>query len=64
MPTLYILAGPNGSGKTTFYFNAVKQGLIDSRLSFVNVDLIIRNELGDYNEVNFAKAVKAVTIYQ
>jgi predicted ABC-type ATPase len=56
MPILYILAGPNGAGKTTFYFTAIEQGFIDKNLSFINTDLITRNELGGYSEENFAKA--------
>ena len=37
MPILYILAGPNGTGKTTFYSIAVQTGLIDENLPFINV---------------------------
>lgn len=56
MPVLYILGGPNGSGKTTFYFTAIEQDFIDKDLPFINTDLIARNELGGYSEENFAKA--------
>jgi predicted ABC-type ATPase len=56
MPLLYILAGPNGAGKTTFYESNIHEGFINSLLPFINVDLIVRNELGSYNEENFAKA--------
>lgn len=56
MPTLYILAGPNGAGKTTFYFTAINQGFIDKKLSFINTDLIAKNELGGYTEENFITA--------
>jgi predicted ABC-type ATPase len=55
MPILYLLAGPNGSGKTTFYDTAVQQGIIDPTLHFVNVDLITKG-LGGYSEENFAHA--------
>lgn len=56
MSTLYILAGPNGGGKTTFYFTAVEEGFIDKNLPFINTDLITKDELGGYTEENFAKA--------
>ena len=55
MPILYILAGPNGTGKTTFYSIAVQTGLIDENLPFINVDLITQS-LGAYNEENYFKA--------
>jgi len=58
MPTLYILAGPNGAGKTTFYYKATEEGYIDVTLPFINVDVIARNELGGYSEVNFAQAAE------
>jgi predicted ABC-type ATPase len=56
MPTLYIIAGPNGAGKTTFYQFAVAKNFIPQNLPFINVDIITKNELGGYNEINFAKA--------
>lgn len=56
MPTLYILAGPNGSGKTTYYETASAEGFIDSNLSFINADLITRSLPGGYTPDNFAKA--------
>lgn len=52
MPTLYVLAGPNGTGKTTFYETAVSKGFIDNQLPFVNVDLIARS-FGGYSAENF-----------
>lgn len=55
MPTLYVLAGPNGTGKTTFYETAVSEGFIDRKLPFVNVDLIARS-LGGYSAENFNRA--------
>lgn len=62
MPILYILAGPNGAGKTTFYYTAVEQGFIDPALPFINVDLIIKNELGGFTTKNFARAEELVRI--
>lgn len=56
MPTLYILAGPNGAGKTTFYHTAVKEGFIPKSVPFLNIDIITKDELGGYTEVNFARA--------
>lgn len=55
MPVLYVLAGPNGTGKTTFYNNAVQDGIIPHSVPFVNVDLIAQ-ALGGYTEENYAKA--------
>jgi predicted ABC-type ATPase len=56
MPTLYILAGPNGAGKTTFYQTAIEEDFISKELPFINVDLITKDELGGYSEINFARA--------
>jgi predicted ABC-type ATPase len=56
MSILHILAGPNGSGKTTFFETAVSEKFIDSALPFINVDLITRNLSGGYTAENFAKA--------
>jgi len=56
MPTLYILAGPNGAGKTTFYQTAIEQGFIPQMLPFLNMDIITKDELGEYSDSNFAKA--------
>ena len=55
MPVLYILAGPNGTGKTTFYSIAVQNNFIGENLPFINVDIITQS-LGNYNEENYAKA--------
>ncbi|MBL7841578.1 MAG: hypothetical protein JNJ75_15650 [Cyclobacteriaceae bacterium] len=55
MPTLHILAGPNGTGKTTFYETAVSEDFIDKQLPFVNVDLIARS-FGSYSAENFQRA--------
>ena len=50
------MPGPNSAGKTTFYFTAIEQDFIDKSLSFINIDLITRNELGGYSDENFIKA--------
>jgi predicted ABC-type ATPase len=55
MPVLYILAGPNGTGKTTFYSTAVKGGFISPTLPFINVDQIAQS-LGGYTEENYVRA--------
>jgi len=55
MPILYILAGPNGTGKTTFYSIAVESHFIDENLPFINVD-IITQKLGGYTEENYIRA--------
>src|SRR5271170_3024573 len=46
MPTLYVIAGPNGVGKTTFADRYLPQTI--RQLEFVNVDLIARG-LSPYN---------------
>ena len=46
MPSLFILAGANGSGKTTFYFSAKENNFISSAVPFVNIDMIAKEELG------------------
>ena len=56
MPTLYILAGPNGTGKTTYYNSAIEEGFIDPALPFINVDNICRDELGGYSAENTINA--------
>ena len=56
MPSLYILAGPNGTGKTTYYNTAIEEGFIDPSLPFINVDNICRDELGEYSAENKNKA--------
>src|SRR5437667_9436625 len=40
MPTLYVIAGPNGVGKTTFADRYLRQET--KQLEFVNADLIAR----------------------
>ncbi len=56
MPILYILAGANGTGKTTYYLTAVQQGFISKDLPFLNIDFIIKNELGDFSAENIYRA--------
>ena len=56
MPELYILAGPNGTGKTTYYNAAILKGYIDPELPFLNADNICRDELGGYSAENSVKA--------
>lgn len=55
MSFLYILAGPNGTGKTTFYNLAVEQGFITTDLPFLNIDIYTQS-FGPYNEENRLKA--------
>lgn len=52
MPTLYILGGANGSGKTTWYNSQVATGDIDLAIPFVNIDNIVLYELGNYSSEN------------
>jgi predicted ABC-type ATPase len=55
MAFLYILAGPNGTGKTTFYSLSIKEGFIPANLPFLNIDLYTQS-FGAYNEENRLKA--------
>lgn len=52
MPTLYILGGANGSGKTTWYNSQLLTGDIDPAIPFVNIDNIVLQELGNYSPEN------------
>ena len=56
MPSLFIFAGANGSGKTTFYFSAKENNFISTAIPFVNVDMIAKEELGGYSAQTFEKA--------
>ncbi len=56
MPTLYILAGANGVGKTTLYHNGIGQFEVDPKIPFINVDTIVLRELGIYTPENLTKA--------
>ena len=56
MPILYVLAGANGVGKTTWYQTGLDNGSVDVTIPFINIDIIIQKELGGYNDVNLAKA--------
>lgn len=56
MPTLYVLGGANGVGKTTWYQLGVENKSIDPKLPFINIDLIVLRELGGYTAENLAKA--------
>ena len=39
MPIFHLLAGPNGAGKSTLYRALLAEGLIDSKLEFINADI-------------------------
>src|SRR5690242_7908917 len=56
MPSLFIRAGANGSGKTTFYFSAKENSFISIAIPFVNVDMIAKEDLGGYSAENFERA--------
>ncbi|MEO8173049.1 MAG: hypothetical protein ABI581_08195 [Sediminibacterium sp.] len=60
MPTLYILGGPDGSGKTTWYNEEIKNNRLDKSIACLDVDRIIFEELGSFSERNLDRAnVKA-----
>lgn len=56
-PKLIIIAGPNGSGKTTFTPQMLQHDWSDGCL-FINPDEIAKNEFGDWNSP--AAVMKAV----
>lgn len=58
MPTLYILGGANGAGKTTYHNYSAETGYISSTLSFINVDIIAKEEFGSYSYENSLKAIE------
>jgi len=47
-PKLIVIAGPNGSGKTTFTNQILRHDWSDG-CTFINPDEIARNEFGDWN---------------
>ncbi len=55
MPTLYVLGGANGVGKTTWYTIGIEDGYINPSLPFINIDNI-QKELGGYTSGNTIKA--------
>jgi predicted ABC-type ATPase len=57
MPVLYILGGPNGVGKTTFYASSVQSDFIAENLPFINVDIITKR-LGGFTEANYVQATE------
>jgi predicted ABC-type ATPase len=60
MPTLYILGGANGVGKTTWYQTGIENNSINRELPFVNVDLIAMREPGGYTPGNIEKAEQII----
>jgi predicted ABC-type ATPase len=56
MPTLYVLGGANGVGKTTWYQTGVQNNSITPELPFINVDYIVTREFGGYTPENIALA--------
>ncbi len=47
-PKLIVIAGPNGSGKTTFTAQVLRHDWAEGCL-FINPDEIANNECGDWN---------------
>lgn len=47
-PTLIIIAGPNGSGKTTITSQILKHEWIVNSI-YINPDEIAQNQFGDWN---------------
>ena len=53
-PKLIVIAGPNGSGKTTFTNQILRHDWSDGCI-FINPDEIARNEFGDWNSPEAVK---------
>lgn len=53
-PKLIVIAGPNGSGKTTFTNQVLRHDWSDGCI-FINPDEIARNEFGDWNSPEAVK---------
>lgn len=60
MPTIIVLGGANGAGKTTFYEAAIKNAVIDPAIPYLNVDMVARNEMGGYSAANLHAAEQIV----
>ncbi len=53
-PSLIIIAGPNGSGKTTITKLLIKHKWGKNH-KYINADLIAKNEFGDWNSIDAIK---------
>lgn len=49
-PRLLVIAGPNGSGKTTITSQILKHEWVEG-CTYINADFIARFELGDWNSI-------------
>lgn len=49
-PTLIVVAGPNGSGKTSVTTQILKHEWIEGCV-YINPDSIAQEELGDWNNI-------------
>lgn len=57
-PTLIVVAGPNGSGKTSVTTQILKHEWIEGCV-YINPDIIAQEELGDWNNIeNVIRAAK------
>lgn len=56
MPTLFVLGGANGAGKTTWHSAGIVNNFINEGLPFINVDNIVLLELGGFTSENIARA--------
>lgn len=48
-PIMTVIAGPNGSGKTSMFEEMLKQRLTGD-IPFINADIIAKQEFGDWND--------------
>ena len=50
-PVLIVIAGPNGSGKTTVTSKILKHEWMEDAV-YINPDIIAQEKFGDWNSVN------------
>lgn len=56
MATMYVIAGFDGAGKTHWYDVALQNGWLPDTLSFISVDKIVADELGEFSHENLDHA--------
>ena len=50
-PTLIVIAGPNGSGKTTITTKVLKHEWVENSI-YINPDNIAKEKFGDWNSLD------------
>lgn len=58
-PVLIVIAGPNGSGKTTITSKILKHEWLENAL-YINPDQVAQDRFGDWNSPDRAQALRAI----